>query len=122
MLVDQEDLLVRVEREDRELERAAGRGARVDGHVADADHDDRLAESDLCLSRSTYHAGQWLHEGRIQFDVSSEEKAALTVQEVVARFGRAGAGPREFKFLGSMIPQSEAPPRFCSSRRARRRS
>jgi putative tryptophan/tyrosine transport system ATP-binding protein len=28
-----------------------------------------------------------LHEGRIQFDVSSEEKAALTVQEVVARFG-----------------------------------
>lgn len=28
-----------------------------------------------------------LHEGRIRFDVSGEEKAALTVQEVVARFG-----------------------------------
>jgi len=28
-----------------------------------------------------------LHEGRIQFDVSGAQKAALTVQEVVARFG-----------------------------------
>jgi putative ABC transport system ATP-binding protein len=28
-----------------------------------------------------------LHEGRIRYDVSGEEKAALTVQEVVARFG-----------------------------------
>ncbi|MEJ2639843.1 MAG: ATP-binding cassette domain-containing protein [Desulfosarcinaceae bacterium] len=28
-----------------------------------------------------------LHEGRIQFDVKGDEKAALTVQEVVARFG-----------------------------------
>jgi putative ABC transport system ATP-binding protein len=28
-----------------------------------------------------------LHEGRIQFDVAGEEKQALTVQEVVARFG-----------------------------------
>jgi putative ABC transport system ATP-binding protein len=28
-----------------------------------------------------------LHEGRIQFDVGGEEKQALTVQEVVARFG-----------------------------------
>jgi putative tryptophan/tyrosine transport system ATP-binding protein len=28
-----------------------------------------------------------LHEGRIQFDVEGDEKAALTVQEVVARFG-----------------------------------
>jgi putative tryptophan/tyrosine transport system ATP-binding protein len=28
-----------------------------------------------------------LHEGGIQFDVRGSEKAALTVQEVVARFG-----------------------------------
>jgi putative ABC transport system ATP-binding protein len=28
-----------------------------------------------------------LHEGRIQFDIGGDEKAALTVQEVVARFG-----------------------------------
>jgi len=28
-----------------------------------------------------------LHEGRIQYDISGEEKKALTVQEVVARFG-----------------------------------
>ncbi|MGD8727975.1 MAG: hypothetical protein PVH40_10040 [Gemmatimonadales bacterium] len=42
--------------------------------------------------------------------------------EVVARFGRAGAGPREFKFLGSMIPESEAPPRFWTSDRFNRRA
>jgi len=28
-----------------------------------------------------------LHEGRIQFDIQGEEKEALTVDEVVRRFG-----------------------------------
>jgi len=28
-----------------------------------------------------------LHEGRIKFDIEGEEKAALTVEEVVRRFG-----------------------------------
>jgi len=28
-----------------------------------------------------------LHEGRIQFDIEGEEKMALTVEEVVRRFG-----------------------------------
>jgi putative ABC transport system ATP-binding protein len=40
--------------------------------------------------RQAIHYGNrmiMLHEGRAQFDVSGEEKAALTVQEVVARFG-----------------------------------
>ena len=40
--------------------------------------------------RQAIHFGSrmiMLHEGRIQYDVSGAEKAALTVQEVVARFG-----------------------------------
>ncbi|MDJ0783331.1 MAG: ABC transporter ATP-binding protein [Desulfosarcinaceae bacterium] len=40
--------------------------------------------------RQAIHYGNrmiMLHEGRIQFDVSGQEKAELTVQEVVARFG-----------------------------------
>lgn len=55
-----------------------------------------ITENRLTALMVTHNMGQairygnrmiMLHEGRIQFDVSGEEKAGLTVQEVVARFG-----------------------------------